>query len=189
MVTVMITATGMVTLMVNLMRTAITITLLHRDMTLNTKIVTRSQTLTNMSTLRNNAMSRNTKIRKKNLQKNLRMYAHAEPRLSLSLFVSLSLSVSLCLFLSLSSLSVSLFLCLSLSVSLCLSLSFSLSRYVVEADIKQNSYCYQIKNLNIRGVLLHIIGDALGSVAVIISGMVIFFSDSPDAHLADPISR
>lgn len=42
-------------------------------------------------------------------------------------------------------------------------------------------------NLNVYGVLLHVAGDALGSVAVIISGIAIRFSNSDERVLADPI--
>jgi len=42
-------------------------------------------------------------------------------------------------------------------------------------------------NLNIRAVLLHTMGDALGSVAVIVSGLFIYFLKDEKRHLADPI--
>lgn len=40
--------------------------------------------------------------------------------------------------------------------------------------------------LNIRGVLLHVIGDALGSVGVIISGLIIWLTKSKKRFYADP---
>lgn len=43
-------------------------------------------------------------------------------------------------------------------------------------------------NMNERGVYLHILGDALGSIAVVISAIIIYFVDSPYALLTDPIS-
>lgn len=42
--------------------------------------------------------------------------------------------------------------------------------------------------MNIHGVFLHVMGDALGSVAVIISALVMAFWDHPMRYLADPIS-
>lgn len=42
-----------------------------------------------------------------------------------------------------------------------------------------------VKSLNMRAAVLHVIGDALQSVGVIIAGIVIFFN--PDYSLADPI--
>ncbi|KAL0246413.1 hypothetical protein GEMRC1_007625 [Eukaryota sp. GEM-RC1] len=44
------------------------------------------------------------------------------------------------------------------------------------------------QDVNMRGVFLHILGDALGSVAVLLSGLFIHFTDSEYAHLADPIA-
>ncbi|KAL0220561.1 hypothetical protein RCL1_000415 [Eukaryota sp. TZLM3-RCL] len=44
------------------------------------------------------------------------------------------------------------------------------------------------EDVNIRGVFLHILGDALGSVAVIISGLFIMFTDFKYKHWADPIA-
>lgn len=41
--------------------------------------------------------------------------------------------------------------------------------------------------LNIKGVFLHILGDALGSVAVIISGLVIWLSTWNERFIIDPI--
>ena len=38
-----------------------------------------------------------------------------------------------------------------------------------------------------RGVFLHVLGDALGSVGVMISGVIIMFWDSPYAVVADPL--
>jgi zinc transporter 1 len=43
------------------------------------------------------------------------------------------------------------------------------------------------RNLNMHGVFLHIMGDALGSVAAITSGLVIWLSSSEYRALADPI--
>lgn len=42
-------------------------------------------------------------------------------------------------------------------------------------------------NLNIRGVFLHVLGDALGNIGVIISAAVIRFWKSPYAVHADPV--
>jgi len=42
-------------------------------------------------------------------------------------------------------------------------------------------------NMNVQGVFLHVLGDALGSIAVMISAIVIIYSDSPHRFLADPI--
>eukprot|EP00298_Acanthocystis_sp_HF-20_P012994 c20155_g1_i1.p1 GENE.c20155_g1_i1~~c20155_g1_i1.p1 ORF type:complete len:650 (-),score=252.33 c20155_g1_i1:215-2164(-) len=42
-------------------------------------------------------------------------------------------------------------------------------------------------NMNVHGVLLHIIGDALGSVAAMVSGATIWLSDSPYRTLSDPL--
>jgi len=42
-------------------------------------------------------------------------------------------------------------------------------------------------NLNIRAILLHTMGDALGSLAVIISGLFIYFLKDERRHLADPV--
>jgi cation diffusion facilitator family transporter len=41
--------------------------------------------------------------------------------------------------------------------------------------------------LNMRGVVLHVLGDALGSVAVITAALAIKYSDSPYRALADPL--
>jgi len=43
------------------------------------------------------------------------------------------------------------------------------------------------EDLNIRGVFLHVLGDALGSVAVILSGCFIKFSTFPWRGVADPL--
>jgi len=43
------------------------------------------------------------------------------------------------------------------------------------------------KNLNVEGVWLHVMGDALGSVAVIISACVIEFTDWEYRYYADPV--
>ena len=40
--------------------------------------------------------------------------------------------------------------------------------------------------LNLRGVLIHVIGDALGSVGVIISGLIIWLTKSKYRFYADP---
>ena len=42
-------------------------------------------------------------------------------------------------------------------------------------------------NMNIRGVFLHVLGDALGSIAVIISGCIIQYSNLPYKHISDPL--
>ncbi|KAL0208687.1 hypothetical protein P9112_011274 [Eukaryota sp. TZLM1-RC] len=43
-------------------------------------------------------------------------------------------------------------------------------------------------DVNMRGVFLHILGDALGSIAVLLSGLFMNFSNLKYAHLADPIA-
>ena len=43
--------------------------------------------------------------------------------------------------------------------------------------------------LNMRGVFLHVLGDALGSVIVIISGLVIKFVKQDWTHKVDPAMR
>ncbi|KAL0230838.1 hypothetical protein PCE1_003215 [Barthelona sp. PCE] len=43
-------------------------------------------------------------------------------------------------------------------------------------------------DLNAMGALLHIIGDLLGSIAVLISGAIIYWTDWKYKHLADPIA-
>lgn len=40
--------------------------------------------------------------------------------------------------------------------------------------------------LNVRAVLLHVAGDALGSLGVVISGLIIWFLESPGRFYADP---
>ena len=42
-------------------------------------------------------------------------------------------------------------------------------------------------NLNIRAILLHIMGDVLGSIGVVVSGIIIKFVDSEYRFLADPL--
>jgi zinc transporter 5/7 len=44
-------------------------------------------------------------------------------------------------------------------------------------------------NLNVRGIMLHMIGDALGSVGALISGAVIYFGESlgPNRFVVDPL--
>jgi len=42
-------------------------------------------------------------------------------------------------------------------------------------------------NLNVRAAFLHAMGDALGSLGVIISGIIIYFVKDERKHLADPI--
>ena len=44
------------------------------------------------------------------------------------------------------------------------------------------------QNLNIKALMLHMIGDILGSIAVIVSGLIIKFVDSEYRFLADPIA-
>ena len=43
--------------------------------------------------------------------------------------------------------------------------------------------------LNMRAVFLHVLGDALGSVVVIISGILIKFLDADWKYKIDPILR
>jgi len=42
-------------------------------------------------------------------------------------------------------------------------------------------------SLNVRSIILHIAGDALGSVGVILSGLIIWFAQSPARYCADPV--
>lgn len=41
-------------------------------------------------------------------------------------------------------------------------------------------------DLNMQGVFLHVVGDALGNIGVIASALIIWFSTSPWRHYADP---
>ena len=43
--------------------------------------------------------------------------------------------------------------------------------------------------LNMRAVFLHVLGDALGSVVVIISGILIKFIDADWKYRIDPVLR
>ena len=43
--------------------------------------------------------------------------------------------------------------------------------------------------LNMRGVFLHVLGDALGSVIVIISALIIMFVDADWKYKVDPAMR
>lgn len=43
-------------------------------------------------------------------------------------------------------------------------------------------------NMNVQGVLLHVMGDALGSVAVLLSGAVMQYTTWPHRDLADPLA-
>lgn len=43
-------------------------------------------------------------------------------------------------------------------------------------------------SMNAQGVLLHLVGDALGSVAVIVSAAVMGYTELPYRHLADPLA-
>ncbi|CEO95750.1 hypothetical protein PBRA_004463, partial [Plasmodiophora brassicae] len=43
------------------------------------------------------------------------------------------------------------------------------------------------RDKNMQGVLLHVLGDALGSVGVICSSLIVKFSQSPSRFLADPL--
>lgn len=66
------------------------------------------------------------------------------------------------------------------------------SRVAVVADVASAPASATIQrrprwSLNIQGVLLHVAGDALGSVAVILSGLLIKYLTSPARGLADPI--
>uniref|UniRef100_A0A6A7G8G0 Zinc/cadmium resistance protein n=1 Tax=Hirondellea gigas TaxID=1518452 RepID=A0A6A7G8G0_9CRUS len=60
------------------------------------------------------------------------------------------------------------------------------SQIIVSADAT-TSPLPKIKNFNIRAVFLHVLGDALGSVAVLVSGFIIAYTDLPNKVLADPI--
>jgi len=42
-------------------------------------------------------------------------------------------------------------------------------------------------NMNMRGVFLHVMGDALGSLGVIVSGLIIWLTDFPERFYIDPI--
>ena len=57
----------------------------------------------------------------------------------------------------------------------------------VEEKENRKSLKPKITNMNIHGVFLHVLGDALGSIAVIISSAAIRWSDSPNRFYADPI--
>ncbi|KAJ1916758.1 Zinc resistance conferring protein [Tieghemiomyces parasiticus] len=50
----------------------------------------------------------------------------------------------------------------------------------------ENDYAHG-GHLNMRAVFLHVLGDALANVAVIITALVVWFSDSPHRHYADPV--
>jgi zinc transporter 1 len=43
------------------------------------------------------------------------------------------------------------------------------------------------ENLNMRAQFVHVAGDALGQLGVIVSGLIMYFVDSPAAALADPL--
>jgi Co/Zn/Cd efflux system component len=47
----------------------------------------------------------------------------------------------------------------------------------------------QITNINVRGVFLHVLGDALGSVAVICSALFIKYTSYDNRSMADPFCR
>ena len=55
-----------------------------------------------------------------------------------------------------------------------------------QVDFAKNSGTQ--RNLNVHGVFLHVLGDALGSVGVIVSALIIKYSSSEYRFLADPIS-
>jgi zinc transporter 1 len=43
-------------------------------------------------------------------------------------------------------------------------------------------------DMNMRAMMLHLIGDALGSVAVIVSALIVWLTDLPHKNLADPLT-
>jgi solute carrier family 30 (zinc transporter), member 1 len=45
------------------------------------------------------------------------------------------------------------------------------------------------KDMNLHGVLLHVMGDALGSVSAIINALVLIFWESEDRFYVDPLAR
>lgn len=59
----------------------------------------------------------------------------------------------------------------------------------MDSPVRTTPATQQPKNshLNMRGVFLHVLGDALGSVAVIISALVIWLSSWPERYIIDPI--
>lgn len=52
---------------------------------------------------------------------------------------------------------------------------------------EEESHSHKTGNLNMHGVLLHVMGDALGSVAVIITGLIVRYSDWEHRDVIDPI--
>eukprot|EP01028_Stygiella_incarcerata_P010376 TRINITY_DN534_c0_g1_i2.p1 TRINITY_DN534_c0_g1~~TRINITY_DN534_c0_g1_i2.p1 ORF type:complete len:395 (-),score=98.89 TRINITY_DN534_c0_g1_i2:683-1720(-) len=45
------------------------------------------------------------------------------------------------------------------------------------------------KDMNLHGVLLHVLGDALGSISAIINALIIIYWESEDRFYVDPITR
>ncbi|KAK9762003.1 Zinc resistance conferring protein [Basidiobolus ranarum] len=57
----------------------------------------------------------------------------------------------------------------------------------VESDQKQEGKQKERGHLNMHGVFLHVLGDALGSIAVIVSSLIIWKCEFPQRFLLDPI--
>ncbi|XP_022107958.1 zinc transporter 1-like isoform X2 [Acanthaster planci] len=55
-----------------------------------------------------------------------------------------------------------------------------------DADTTSNAAGKSAGHLNMRGVFLHVLGDALGSVVVIVSALIIWFTDFSWKHYVDP---
>eukprot|EP00057_Strongylocentrotus_purpuratus_P016184 XP_011670658.1 PREDICTED: zinc/cadmium resistance protein isoform X5 [Strongylocentrotus purpuratus] len=53
--------------------------------------------------------------------------------------------------------------------------------------LKQRKHEASAQQLNMRGVFLHVLGDALGSVVVIISALVVMFADGDWVFCVDPV--
>jgi zinc transporter 1 len=53
---------------------------------------------------------------------------------------------------------------------------------------ENNNKSNKEKNLNIKAVILHLAGDALSSLFVVVSGIIIKYSSSPYRFLADPLA-
>ncbi|ESO97615.1 hypothetical protein LOTGIDRAFT_103819 [Lottia gigantea] len=56
----------------------------------------------------------------------------------------------------------------------------------VKASNKINGAVTELNELNMRGVFLHVLGDALGSVIVVISSLVIWFGEGDWKYYVDP---
>src|SRR5581483_11777243 len=54
---------------------------------------------------------------------------------------------------------------------------------------KHDHHSHKSQSLNMRGVFIHVLGDALGNVGVIASGIFIYLTDYSWKYYADPIVR